>query len=276
MFCHQCGTQIVEGMEFCHQCGTKVVPEDTQPQRIDLPQDVDVGAGDGAPDMERMTELSEQDPAEETAVRQDPPAEDGPSGFQGWWKRSSKFKKVLFVLGAIVVGVIALNFLVSFLREFGYLIFGGLVLIGFLVTIFTGTKEERADAKKTFLQMLGMFVVIVVISIVVGSNLDSVADIVQPGAGVRNAYLTQYSDKVTVEKAFDHFFSNGKWDTYKADGYSYVTFTGTCEYLGKPADARITFQITGENFRVDRLDINGVEQSDFILAVLLEKVYEDY
>lgn len=53
-------------------------------------------------------------------------------------------------------------------------------------------------------------------------------------------------------------------------------FTGTCEYLGERADARITFQITGEQFRVDHLDINGVEQNDLILYGLLSKIYESY
>lgn len=276
MFCHKCGTEIADGMGFCHKCGAAVVNGDVQPQTVDTPQEADSGSEEGIPDTNQAEGVSGQDPTEGGIVEQDTPVGHGPSRLKRWWDSASKVKKVLAVAVALVVGVVVLNFLVSFLREFGYLIFGGLVLIGFLVTVFTGTKEERADAKKTFLKMLAMFAAIVVIVLFFVSNSDSVSDIVQPGTGVRNAYLTQYSDKVTVEEAFDNFFANGKWSTYKADGYSYVTFTGTCEYLGERVDARITFQITGEKFRVDRLDINGVEQSDLILAVMLEKIYEEY
>lgn len=46
--------------------------------------------------------------------------------------------------------------------------------------------------------------------------------------------------------------------------------------MGEKADARLTFQITGDQFRVNSLDINGIEQSDFILYALLESIYEGY
>ena len=46
--------------------------------------------------------------------------------------------------------------------------------------------------------------------------------------------------------------------------------------MEEKADAQITFKITGENFVVDHLDINGVEQNDLILMFLLADIYEDY
>lgn len=100
--------------------------------------------------------------------------------------------------------------------------------------------------------------------------------IMVPGAEVRGAYLTQYSDEVTIEEAFDNYFDNGKWSTYKETGYSYVVFTGNCEYLGSRADIRLTFKLTGENFRVDSLDVNGVTQGALIMYGLLSSVYEGY
>lgn len=100
-------------------------------------------------------------------------------------------------------------------------------------------------------------------------------DIMQPGASVRNAYLSQYSDTVTIEEAFDNFFANEKWRTYKDESYSYVVFTGTCQYMDDPADVKIVFKITGENFIVESMDINGVEQNDLIMALMLGKIYED-
>lgn len=100
--------------------------------------------------------------------------------------------------------------------------------------------------------------------------------IAKPGASVRGAYLSQYSENVTIEDAFDNFFDNGKWSTYKAEGYSYVVFTGSCEYMDDKADVRVTFKITGENFIVDSLDINGQEQNDLMLYGLLSAVYDDF
>lgn len=96
-----------------------------------------------------------------------------------------------------------------------------------------------------------------------------------PGAEVRSAYLTQYSETVTVEEAFENFFDKPKWSTYEADGYSYVAFTGSCEFLGERADVRITFKITGEQFLVENLDVNGRTQNDIMLYSLLSAVYEN-
>lgn len=101
-------------------------------------------------------------------------------------------------------------------------------------------------------------------------------DAIKPGAGVRNAYLSMYSEEITIEEAFDNFFGNEKWSTYKDESYEYVVFSGVCQYNEEPADIRITFKITGENFLVDSMDINGVEQNDLITALMLEKIYGDY
>lgn len=97
----------------------------------------------------------------------------------------------------------------------------------------------------------------------------------KPGMEVRSAYLPQYSETVTIEDAFEDFFDNGKWSKYKENGYSYVVFTGACEYAGQRADVRITFKITGENFIVDSLDLNGQQQNDLILYALLSSVFEE-
>lgn len=97
-----------------------------------------------------------------------------------------------------------------------------------------------------------------------------------PGIEVRSAYLSQYSTQVTIEEAFENFFGSCKWAKYDSEGYTYVVFTGTCMYLGEQADVRIVFKVTGENFIVDSLDINGRAQGDLILYGVLSAVYEDY
>lgn len=101
-------------------------------------------------------------------------------------------------------------------------------------------------------------------------------EIVEPGMEVRNAHLSQYSETVTIEEAFDNFFENGKWKKYKDEDYTYVSFTGVCDYLGERADVKVTFKITGENFIVDRVDINGQEQNNLVAYALLSEIYESY
>lgn len=104
----------------------------------------------------------------------------------------------------------------------------------------------------------------------------SVSGLFRPGIEVRSAYLTQYSSAVTIEEAFDNFFDNGSWSKYEEAGYTYIVFTGTCEYMGDRTDIRITFKITGEKFIVDKMEADGREQNSFMLALLLTKIYENY
>lgn len=274
MFCHKCGAQIAEEAAFCHNCGTMVVRENAEPQIVDPPQSTDNERYESIAAIEQK--WTDQKQTEESALAEEPPAEHKLSKFKVWWESCSKVKKALAVVAALLIGIFVLYVLVSFLREFGYLLFGIAVIGGFVVTLTTGTKEEKIEARKTIVQMVVGFVLICVIVFVIVLKPDFVSDVIQPGAGVRNAYLTQYSDKVTVEDAFQNFFANEKWSTYKSEGYSYVVFSGVCEYAGERADAQITFKITGDNFIVDHLDLNGVEQSDVMMALMLAKIYEDY
>lgn len=220
--------------------------------------------------------LSAAQSMQQSPAIQNSTTQNGSSKFKSWWNSCSKIKKVLTALGALLVGAVVLSLLVSLLREFGYLLFGIAVIGGFVITLTTGSEKEKIETRKAIVQMvIGIALVCVIVCVIV-LKPDFVSDIFQPGAGVRNAHLSQYSDEVTIEEAFQDFFANEKWSTYKSDGYSYVVFTGTCEYDGEPADAQITFKITGDNFHIDHLDLNGVEQNDLILALMLAKVYENY
>lgn len=288
MFCHKCGAQIAEGAVFCHKCGTKVVYADTSQHPMETPAPIieSQQAGAARP-KSATTEDTQQFPLNKTAFEPEGGSPNQastdeltrkkePSKLKKWWDTASKPKRILAVLGALLVGGFVLYFLVAFLREFGYLLFGIAVIGGFIITITTGSEKEKIETRKTIVQMVIGLGIVIVISLVVVLKPDFVSNIFRPGANVRNAYLAQYSETVTVEDAFDNFFDNGKWGTYKEDDYSYVTFTGACEYLGERADVKITFKITGENFLVDRLDVNGRTQNDLMLYALLSKVYEDY
>lgn len=249
MYCHKCGTQIDEGAVFCHGCGEKVIYEGSQEDEKSEP-------------IDENGFLPENNPAEEKEK----------SEFDEWWESSSKAKRGLVIITAVIVLII----IIAVVWKFRSIIAVVLLAVGVIGALTMGTKEEKAEARRDMVKILvgiGIFTAIILIIVL---RPDFISNVIQPGAEVRNAYLSQYSEDVTVEDALEEYFDNGKWDTYKEGGYSYVTFTGTCNYLGEKTDAKITFKITGENFIVDSLDLNGREQNDLILVLFLTEVYEDY
>ena len=250
MFCQKCGTQVPEGAGFCHRCGTRIDPKDTASQAA----------------SQSGTKPSNPQPAESS------PGEETPSKFQLWWTRTPVAGKAFFLLGIAVIAVLLIGLVVNFWE----IIFGIAIIASIIFAFVTGSKEGRSEIRRFILKGAAFLLAVGVIAYVVVVNQDFFVNLVQPGMGVRSAYLTQYSEDVTVEDAFDSFFDNPKWSTYRAGGYTYVVFSGNCEYLGERADARITFKITGEQFRAEQLDINGVEQGDLILYALLAKIYEGY
>ena len=259
IFCHHCGANIGEDVDFCHICGTKVAYEEGQPQAS--------GATGKEPPV---GEQSATDPPRET------PSSQEPSKFKVWWDSANGFMKVLAVLGILMAAGIIIWLVVSFLQEFGYLLLGVLVAVAIIITLLTGTKEDKAEVRQFVLKGVIGFAVLMAVVFVVVLKPDLIYNLVQPGYAVRQGYLSQYSEDVTVEDAFNNYFDNPQWSTYEEEGYSYVAFTGGCAYMEEKVDIRLTFQITGEQFRIDRLDVNGIEQSDFILYALLESVYDAY
>lgn len=141
---------------------------------------------------------------------------------------------------------------------------------------------KRAESQRKVVAIASAAKYILVVAVIAwyfispGSLENRLINMVTPGVQVRSAYLSHYSDKVTVEKAFENFFDKCKWEVDNSGGYQEVIFTGVCRYDGERADVRIVFKITGEQFIVDSLDINGRRQSDFVLHSVLSAVYEDY
>jgi len=274
MFCHKCGTQLEIEAQFCHKCGTKAICEDDNPPISSGAEETAIK--EAAPSIgEEHSEHINQIPTDDTAPKKEPYTESKSSKFIKWWKSCSKPKKVLVVMGAILISGLVLYALVAFLREFGYLLFGAAVIGGFIITLATGSEKEKIETRKAIVQMVVVFVAIILIACVVVMKPDFISNIFRPGANVRNAYLTQYSESVTIGDAFEDFFENGKWSTHKTDDYSYVLFDGSCEYLGQKSDVRVRFKITGENFVVDSMDINGQPQGDLVLYALISAVYDD-
>lgn len=241
MTCQKCGAQLGEDAAFCPYCGSKVPVGP-------------VGTPTGA------------------APQNGPKPNVTPSKFSLWWTHAQMIEKVFFILGVGVIAIVAIALLVNFWK----ILVGILVIAGVVTAFVTGSKEERSEIRRFILKGAAFLLLIVAIVFVVMTNQDFFENLIQPGMGVRNAYLTQYSEDVTVEEAFQNFFEPPQWSTYQEAGYTYVVFTGNCEYMDERVDVSITFQITGEQFRADHLDINGVEQNDLILYGLFTKIYEGY
>ena len=98
-------------------------------------------------------------------------------------------------------------------------------------------------------------------------------------------YVTMIKDArnstygVTYGKAFDSFFTNPRWEYFKAStGEDVVEFTGGFLYSGSPATAKIQFVIDLKEgtFTAYHLSINGEAQSRLLLAAMIQKVFESY
>lgn len=204
------------------------------------------------------------------------------SGFKAWWQELTGLKKVLIIIGAVAAVILVLALLGSTLFKAGLILIGLVLAIGFIVAIFTGSKEEKSVARRAIMGIVSIVVEIAIFGGIIfafnSGTLDEgiILDIIKPGYNVRTAYLSKYSEHVTIEEAFDNYFSNGKWSTYKSEGYKYVVFTGSCMFADEPADARIVFKITGERFSADSLEINGVDMGALMLASMLNDIYEEY
>ena len=93
---------------------------------------------------------------------------------------------------------------------------------------------------------------------------------------VRNGrfYMTP---NVPVGKAFDQFFSDGKWHSFTStDNETIVEFTGGCTWYNAPAKMLVQFNVEGENFVLRYVDINGVAMNFEDSASILEKVLSEY
>lgn len=84
---------------------------------------------------------------------------------------------------------------------------------------------------------------------------------------------------VTYGAAFNSFFTSPSWEYFSASsGEDVVEFSGGFLYDGSPATATIQFVLDIDEgmLEVYHLSINGVGQSQMMLSVLLQKVFESY
>ena len=93
---------------------------------------------------------------------------------------------------------------------------------------------------------------------------------------VRKGSMNMLPD-VPIGKAFDQFFSNGKWTSFTSKKKEkIVEFNGKCEFIGEPVDMKIQFSLDGDTFTLEYLGLDGVGMEDEIATEMLRKILSDY
>ena len=83
---------------------------------------------------------------------------------------------------------------------------------------------------------------------------------------------------VPIDKAFDQFFSNEKWESFISENNErIVEFNGECRWNNNPATCCVQFRILNDSrFEVSYLDINGVSMNWWDSSGILNKVFQQY
>ena len=154
---------------------------------------------------------------------------------------------------------------------------------GYITKVFN--PKAAINAHKMYKQMIShrrryFFVqalpVIAVLAILLFSNESKGLIDEWKSNSISRSYLTAYSSHVTVGDALDSFFADGEWSRYGEGGVEYVDYTGRCLFADEEVSVLIRFWNSGDEFRVDKVMIDGVEVSYITECALLEKVYEEY
>lgn len=92
---------------------------------------------------------------------------------------------------------------------------------------------------------------------------------------IKESYLSEYSHSLTIGDAFEEFFTNPEWESYKDGIQEYVDFKGVCSYGGENATVIITFLMNEDTFVIDKVTVDGRNLSILEQALLLEAIYEE-
>lgn len=144
-----------------------------------------------------------------------------------------------------------------------------------------GTAAARAaqapPKKHRVLKILGTLgravIAIVVLLLIIGYVLDG------PVRSVKNSTMNGYPGK-TVGEAFDSYFDNPEWSSYKNDGMQYVEFSGTFDNSGDESTVDVIFLVDEDTAQIESFYVDGLDlcqMSDLgALSMLgmLEAIYE--
>ncbi len=111
-----------------------------------------------------------------------------------------------------------------------------------------------------------MVVVVVIIVSIVRSN--------SPVNTVKNGALQDYPKK-TVGTAFDGFFSDTNWKSYKENGNKYVQFTGDCMLGSETVEAKVVFRLNGDEFYLESMRVGPYKCTASDIDDMLDKIYNN-
>ena len=90
-------------------------------------------------------------------------------------------------------------------------------------------------------------------------------------ASVKKGHFSGWPN-VTVGDAFEDFFADTKWKSFKDGDDTIVEFTGECTWYDKPADAKIQFTVDDEKFEITYFSIDGNTFNTLEIAAILSKI----
>ena len=92
-------------------------------------------------------------------------------------------------------------------------------------------------------------------------------------ASVKNGHLSGWPD-VEIGDAFEDFFANTEWESFKEDGDTIVEFRGECTWYDEPADAKIQFTVEDDEFEITHFRIGGETLNSIEMVAVLAKIME--
>lgn len=94
---------------------------------------------------------------------------------------------------------------------------------------------------------------------------------------VRNGTMNMYPN-VPIGKAFNQFFSNGKWKAFTStDNKQIVEFNGNCYWLDETVPMKIQFTINNDSqFSLSYVGIDNVDIPQEVRADILYGILEKY
>ena len=118
--------------------------------------------------------------------------------------------------------------------------------------------------------ILGLIGALVALFITVLVNTGIIGD---ESKGIKDSYLSDYSKTETVGEAFEDFFSDTSWESYKDGSLQLVDFKGKCLWADERVTVIITFVVEDDEFHISELKLNGETMSDIFIYGLLEAIY---
>ncbi|MBD5472515.1 MAG: zinc-ribbon domain-containing protein [Lachnospiraceae bacterium] len=255
MVCNNCGTKLENGAKFCSKCGASVEVQNTIKDEVNNSSDESDKEGKGEKVFNKLFDRLGE--------------------FLEWFieLHEKLFKKNKVVTIALIVAEAVLILWLLFKTWeilIGILIIAGIVLPFIMKHDFT--DKDRQNSKEIIIGFAKIMAGVIIV-VIIALNWNSISSIWNPGAVVRNAYFTSYSDEITIGEAFENVFTDCKWSKYTYNGNKYVRFTGKFkEDNGKASTYQFNFLVLGDSATIDSIYIDGVDVSG-METVLLVGIY---